>query len=410
MVHTGYVRTPYGSHQGRRVWRPLLVGIAGLLAFDCMGCGNPKITSQVLLPAKSHEASQIKRVAVLPFSGTSDMSSEVEAVLVNTRVSGQPYFTVVERTALNKIMTEQAISLSGTIDETTAAKVGKLVGAEGVIMGIVKSEVAQKPYQETRVRCVSQDKKGKCTNTQNYTVQCMKRDAYFSFTPKIVSVATGRIVASEVLVGRNSQQTCADSSPNDSAVVGLVTALMGGDPKKANTGMQSNAEMLGAAKQESLNKFREMIAPHYMQRQFVILEEDDTNPPAAAKDKITQGIQWAKQGRLDRACEIWQDAYSLHSQGYAIHYDLGLCAEMVGKLPEALEHYEKADRLTGKPVKEINEALGRVRQSMAQQRQIEEQMQKDVNTPATTEEPRKVTPRAVSAPQQRLQRNIGLQP
>ena len=230
--------------------------------------------------------------------------------LVNTRVSGQPYFTVVERTALKKIMTKQAISLSGTIDETTAAKVGKLVGAEGVIMGVVKSEVAQKPYQETRSKCVSQDKKGKCTNTQNSTVQCMQRDAYFSLTPKIVNVATGHIVASEVLVGQNSQRTCADSSATEDAVAGLVTALTGGDPKKAKTGMQSNAEMLGAAKEESLNKFRAMIAPHYVPRQFVILEGDDTNPPAAAKEKITQGTQWAKQGRLDRACEIWQDAYS----------------------------------------------------------------------------------------------------
>jgi hypothetical protein len=82
---------------------------------------------------------------------------------------------------------------------------------------------------------------------------------------------------------------------------------------------------------------------------------------------------------------------------------------MVGKLPEALEHYEKADRLTGKPVKEINQALGRVRQSMAQQRQIEEQMQKDINTSVTTEEPRKVAPLPVSAPQQRLQRKSGSQ-
>ena len=80
MGHTGYVGTPYGVSQVKRVWRPLPVGIAGLLAFNVMGCGNPKITSQVLLPAKSHEASQIKRVAVLPFSGTSDMSSEIEAI------------------------------------------------------------------------------------------------------------------------------------------------------------------------------------------------------------------------------------------------------------------------------------------------------------------------------------------
>src|SRR5262245_19202750 len=117
-----------------------------MLAFT--GCRE--LLSQVLLPAKSHEASQVKRVAILPFSGASDISNEVEAMLVYTRVQGQPYFTVVERTALNKVMKEQAIALSGAVDETTAARVGKLVGAEGVILGVVKTDMAHKPYEETR--------------------------------------------------------------------------------------------------------------------------------------------------------------------------------------------------------------------------------------------------------------------
>ena len=91
--------------------------------------------------------------------------------------------------------------------------------------------------------------------------------------------------------------------------------------------------MLGDAKNQALRKFQQMMAPHYVSREFVMLEKDDTTPRAAAKEKIDQGVKWAKEGRLDRACEFWQEAYSLHSQGYAIHYDLGLCAEMVGKLP-----------------------------------------------------------------------------
>jgi curli biogenesis system outer membrane secretion channel CsgG len=377
----------------RRVVRPCLVGIPGLLAFALVSCGAPKITSQMLLPAKSHEAAQIKRVTVLPFSGTPDIRHDVETMLVNTRVQGQPYFTVVERAELDKITAQQAISLSGAVDETTAAKVGKLVGAEGVIMGVVKAGVEKRPYDEKRSKCVAYDQKKKCTSQQEYTVKCVKSDAYFSFTPKIVSVATGHILASEVLDGRTGQERCEeDSAAGVQAVAGLVSALMGGDAKQANSGMRSDSEMLGDAKNQALRKFQQMMAPHYVSREFVMLEKDDTTPPAAAKEKIDQGVKWAKEGRLDRACEFWQEAYSLHSQGYAIHYDLGLCAEMVGKLPEALEYYEKADRLTGKPVKEINEALGRVRQTMAEQRRLEEQMQKQVNTPATTVGPQKVEP------------------
>ena len=61
------------------------------------------------------------------------------------------------------------------------------------------------------------------------------------------------------------------------------------------------------------------------------------------------------------ACELWQEACEIHPKGYAIHYLLGVCAETSGDLEDALKHYQKADRLTGEPVKEINEALGRVR-------------------------------------------------
>jgi curli biogenesis system outer membrane secretion channel CsgG len=395
MGHTGYVNTA----KMRRVVRSGLVGIGGLLVFTLIGCGTPKVTSQVLLPAKSHEASQVKRVAILPFSGASDISNEVEAMLVNTRVQGQLYFTVVERTALNKVMKEQAIALSGAVDETTAARVGKLVGAEGVIMGVVKTDMAHKPYEETRSKCLAYDKKFNCTNQREYTVRCVKSDAYFSFTPKIVSVATGHILASEVLVGRSSLQRCDDSSSGGNAVADLASMLMGGGASKTNAGMRSDSEMLGEAKNQALNKFREMMAPHY-----------DHPPPAAAKEKVAQGVKWAKEGRLDRGCEFWQEAYSLHAQGYAIHYNLGLCAEMVGKLPEALDYYEKADRLTGKPVKEINEALGRVRQTMAEQRRLEEQMQKEVNRPATTGEPQKVLQSPVSFPQQPAPRKGRSQP
>ena len=76
------------------------------------------------------------------------------------------YFTVVERTDLDKITAQQAISLSGAVDEATAARVGKLVGAEGVIMGVVKAGVEKRPYDEKRSKCVAYDQKKKCTSSQ----------------------------------------------------------------------------------------------------------------------------------------------------------------------------------------------------------------------------------------------------
>lgn len=79
---------------------------------------------------------------------------------------------------------------------------------------------------------------------------------------------------------------------------------------------------------------------------------------------------------MERACELWHEAYNLHPEGYAIHYLLGVCAETAGNLKEALSYYENADRMTGKPVEEINEALGRVRVNLEKQKKLEEQLKR----------------------------------
>jgi hypothetical protein len=157
---------------------------------------------------------------------------------------------MIERTALTKVTREQALHLSGAIDEKTAVTVGKLVGAEGIVLGTVTANTTEdKPYSETRSQCGAQDKKGKCTSWQNYTVSCTKRDAYFSFTPKILSVATGQIVVSEVLTGQDSEQVCQDAQ----------------QPLKGRT------EMLTVAKGDAIRKFRELIAPYYITRVLKIL-------------------------------------------------------------------------------------------------------------------------------------------
>ena len=61
---------------------------------------------------------------------TSWIPAQIQKVLVNS-----PYITIVERNKLNEILKEQALSQTGIIDESTAIKVGKLVGAQKIIMG-----------------------------------------------------------------------------------------------------------------------------------------------------------------------------------------------------------------------------------------------------------------------------------
>jgi len=320
------------------------------------GCAT-KIKTTMLAPAKSHEASTLKRIAVLTFSGRGarNLNADIEALLVKIRVNDKPYFSVVERSAMQKILREQAFHLSGAVDQKTAVKIGRLVGAEGVILGtVVRNSTENSRYSERRSKCVSRDKDKKCKKWRQYTVSCTQRDAWFSFIPKVVNVATGEIVASETLTGHTSDKGCSGS----------------GQP------IRGKGEMLAEAKKQALSKFRLIMAPYRVSMKIVLLDDDDSDPPDAAEDRIERGIEWAKAGRMDRACELWHEARDIHPKGYAIHYLLGVCAEISGDLDKALQCYQKADRMTGEPVEEINQALGRIRVRIGKERRLEQQLQR----------------------------------
>ena len=334
----------------------IVQGILLALFLISSSCAT-KIKTTMLTPAKSHEASTLKRIAVLPFSGRGarDINADVEALLVKIRVNGKPYFSVIERESLERIMKEQRLHLTGAVDETTAVRLGKLIGAEGIIFGTVTQNTTEdKHFSSRRSECASKDKDGKCKSWRKYSVGCTERDAFFSFIPKVISVSTGQIVASETLTGHANDRACRDS----------------GEPIKGRD------EMLAEAKSQALSKFRLVMAPYNVRMEIVLLDDDDTDCPEAAEDRIERGIEWAKAGRMDRACELWHEARDIHPKGYAVHYLLGVCAEMTGDLDEALNYYQKADRMTGEPVEEINQALARIRVRIGKEKRLEQQLQR----------------------------------
>lgn len=76
-------------------------------------------------------------VAVMDFVTPED--SEVKgsdaAVLLTSLLSGVDSIQLVERAELSKVLGEMELGLSGTVDSSTAAQVGKLTGAKVIITG-----------------------------------------------------------------------------------------------------------------------------------------------------------------------------------------------------------------------------------------------------------------------------------
>lgn len=111
---------------------------------------NPKVVcALVLLLISSGLAQQKKRVAVINFDyGT--VQSSVAAVfgsnqdvgkgisdLLTQKLVQDGKYSVIERNALEKVISEQNLSNSDRADNATAAKIGRILGVDAIIMGSI---------------------------------------------------------------------------------------------------------------------------------------------------------------------------------------------------------------------------------------------------------------------------------
>ena len=153
-----------------------------LMAFLCTlltSCA-PQIRTMVLKPAEI-DLHGYTRVAVLRFEGQGgrEIRDWLESALINTRVDQKPYFKVVNRTQMQQILGEQAFAATGAIDESTAAKMGKLLGVEAVIIGSVNGfEPSEESHTEARQQPIYGTKP---LQYRTVYVQVATRKAYVSF-------------------------------------------------------------------------------------------------------------------------------------------------------------------------------------------------------------------------------------
>lgn len=90
-------------------------------------------------PSKVRQVGRRLTLAVLPFQGKGDAQDYAEpatdrmvAQLVELR-----RFRVIERTKLEEVLQEQKLQVSGVVDDRTAVDVGRVAGADAIVVGSV---------------------------------------------------------------------------------------------------------------------------------------------------------------------------------------------------------------------------------------------------------------------------------
>jgi len=331
----------------------------GLTAIGLFGCQQVvKIDRQVLIAAESGTATQIRRVAVVPFAvqrGDADIAPEVESMLASVVVNGKPYFTVVERSRIQQVISEMRITEKALFDQATAVRLGKLVGAEGIYTGTVtRNEVTDRNYQQNRFRCVRFEQKrdkrgnpveGKCLQNQDYQVSCTERTANISFLPKLIKVDTGTIEFSQAVEGKAQAAHC---QGNDG-------------------GLPDRSQMLAEARAASLESLKRHVAPTMQNIAVAFITSSDGVASGNARARHGSALEFVRAGRHERACDLWNEALSEDAKAVPLLHNVGACHEMVGQLEQALQMYNQAERASSKPEKMVIESHQRV-QTLIQNR------------------------------------------
>ncbi len=87
------------------------------------------------------EVTENLKVAVLPFR-TKGLNRDIGDIILDkmiTSLVNMGRFEVMERAELDKVLKEQNLELSGVVDAATAARVGKGIGLDAIIVGSVSS-------------------------------------------------------------------------------------------------------------------------------------------------------------------------------------------------------------------------------------------------------------------------------
>lgn len=140
--------------------------------------------------------------------------SDLSSMLTN-ELAGTEKFKVVERSKLGHVLDEQDLGASGRVNKATAAKVGKLTGAQYLVMGTVSA------FTE------NSSGGGGGLSFKGFSVGGKKNDAYIAIDLRVVDTTTGEVEFTRTVEARSTSYGISGS--------GSVKGLSGGLGKYENT-------------------------------------------------------------------------------------------------------------------------------------------------------------------------------
>ena len=217
------------------------------------------VTAAILCAAGLGHAQSTKRVAVMNFdyatvqSGVSaifgsnqDVGKGIADLLVDKLVSGGTY-RVIERKVLDKVLGEQNFSNSDRADATTAAKIGRVLGVDAIIVGSITQF-----GRDDKKTSVAGDAMGRLSRYGLGGVSRKESKAVVAVTARMVDTSTGEILASVTGRGESTR-----SGTNLLGAGGSGKAAVGGSVNMQDSNFANS--ILGEAVRISVNSVAQQL-------------------------------------------------------------------------------------------------------------------------------------------------------
>lgn len=179
--------------------------VAAALPAPAAAQGKPRVA------VVHFEYEGVRAAAAAALKTDQDLGAGVADVLVQQLLEGG-HFTVVERTALDAVLKEQNFSNSDRADATTAARIGRTLGVDAIVIG----SVTQFAVQETNGAGGSLNR---LTRGALSAVQRNNSKALVGINARLVNTSTAEIITAAIGTGESTA-----SSTSISAASGLAPA------------------------------------------------------------------------------------------------------------------------------------------------------------------------------------------
>ncbi|MCD4663983.1 MAG: hypothetical protein K8R68_01855 [Bacteroidales bacterium] len=282
----------------------------------------------------------VQKIAVLNFDGKDEKGKLFADYLISelltedrgirdikgtfTKTEGKTYlegartniFQLVERSQLERVLKEQGLGMSGVIDDTQAADVGKVLGLDALIIGSVSYTSVDKDVTETYT-----DYKTK----QKYNVYCTVRTVKAEVRMKIISVSTG-----EILGNKDSSKSYQDKKCDEE-----------------RSGLMSTSDLVDYCLKDVAYWMSNYFTP-----KFSLTEYDfEKIKMKEFKKQAKEARKLALKGMIDEAFPVYNALYEADPYNPKTAFNLAHLYQVVGDFDKAYELYTEAYEMEPKSKK-----------------------------------------------------------